>query len=243
MKLKVSNVNAVNWRDINVKTHLPEELNKLSEIARNVWWGWNYEAIKLFHDLDKVLWKAVNGNPVAFLDKMNYEKLEALAKDKAILKRVNALYDSFREYMDVKPDTSRPSVAYFSMEYGLNNVLKIYSGGLGILAGDYLKEASDSNVNLVGVGLLYRYGYFNQTLDMEGQQIANYEAQDFNSLPLERVMDKDGQPLTVDVPYLDYFVHAYIWKVNVGRVSLYLMDTGLSVNLSQGVKPLSSAVK
>lgn len=230
MKLKVSNVNAVNWRDINVKTHLPEELNKLSEIARNVWWGWNYEAIKLFHDLDKVLWKAVNGNPVAFLDKMNYEKLEALAKDKAILKRVNALYDSFREYMDVKPDTSRPSVAYFSMEYGLNNVLKIYSGGLGILAGDYLKEASDSNVNLVGVGLLYRYGYFNQTLDMEGQQIANYEAQDFNSLPLERVMDKDGQPLTVDVPYLDYFVHAYIWKVNVGRVSLYLMDTDNELN-------------
>jgi starch phosphorylase len=230
MKLKVSNVNAVNWRDINVKTHLPEELNKLSEIARNVWWGWNYEAIKLFHDLDKVLWKAVNGNPVAFLDKMNYEKLEALAKDKAILKRVNALYDSFREYMDVKPDTSRPSVAYFSMEYGLNNVLKIYSGGLGILAGDYLKEASDSNVNLVGVGLLYRYGYFNQTLDMEGQQIANYEAQDFNSLPIERVMDKDGQPLTVDVPYLDYFVHAYIWKVNVGRVSLYLMDTDNELN-------------
>ena len=230
MKLKVSNVNAVNWRDINVKTHLPEELKKLSEIARNVWWGWNYEAIKLFHDLDKVLWKAVNGNPVAFLDKMNYEKLEALAKDKAILKRVNALYDSFREYMDVKPDTSRPSVAYFSMEYGLNNVLKIYSGGLGILAGDYLKEASDSNVNLVGVGLLYRYGYFNQTLDMEGQQIANYEAQDFNSLPLERVMDKDGQPLTVDVPYLDYFVHAYIWKVNVGRVSLYLMDTDNELN-------------
>ena len=123
--------------------------------------------------------------------------------------------------MDVKPDEQRPSIAYFSMEYGLSSVLKIYSGGLGVLAGDYLKEASDSNVDLCAVGFLYRYGYFTQTLSMDGQQIANYEAQNFGQLPIDRVMDANGQPLVVDVPYLDYYVHANVWRVNVGRISLY----------------------
>ena len=230
MKLKGSNVNNVNWREINVKIHIPDELKKMSEIARNVWWGWNYEARDLFESLDKDLWKEVGGNPVTFLNRMNYEKMEALAKDKGIINKMNAVYDKFRKYMDEKVDSSRPSVAYFSMEYGLNNSLKIYSGGLGILAGDYLKEASDSNVDLVAVGLLYRFGYFDQTLTIDGQQIANYEAQDFNNLPLERVMDKEGKPLIVDVPYLDYYVHAYIWRVDVGRVKLYLMDTDNEMN-------------
>ena len=116
------------------------------------------------------------------------------------------------------------------MEYGLSSVLKIYSGGLGVLAGDYLKEASDSNVDLCAVGFLYRYGYFTQTLSMDGQQIANYEAQNFGQLPIERVMDANGQPLIVDVPYLDYFVHANVWRVNVGRISLYLLDTDNEMN-------------
>lgn len=132
--------------------------------------------------------------------------------------------------MDVKPDENRPSVAYFSMEYGLSSVLKIYSGGLGVLAGDYLKEASDSNVDLCAVGFLYRYGYFTQTLSMDGQQIANYEAQNFGQLPIDRVMDANGQPLVVDVPYLDYYVHANVWRVNVGRISLYLLDTDNEMN-------------
>ena len=132
--------------------------------------------------------------------------------------------------MDVKPDESRPSVAYFSMEYGLSSVLKIYSGGLGVLAGDYLKEASDSNVDLCAVGFLYRYGYFTQTLSMDGQQIANYEAQNFGQLPIDRVMDANGQPMVVDVPYLDYYVHANVWRVNVGRISLYLLDTDNEMN-------------
>lgn len=230
MKIKVSNVNTPNWKEVTVKSRIPIELEKLSEIARNIWWAWNFEATELFRDLDPELWKECGQNPVLLLERMSYEKLEALAKDKVILERMNEIYTKFRNYMDVKPDEQRPSVAYFSMEYGLNSVLKIYSGGLGVLAGDYLKEASDSNVDLCAVGFLYRYGYFTQTLSMDGQQIANYEAQNFGQLPIDRVMDADGKPLVVDVPYLDYYVHANVWRVNVGRISLYLLDTDNEMN-------------
>lgn len=230
MKIKVSNVNTPNWKEVTVKSRIPEELEKLSEIARNIWWAWNFEATELFRDLDPELWKECGQNPVLLLERMSYEKLEALAKDKVILRRMNEVYTKFRDYMDVKPDEQRPSIAYFSMEYGLSSVLKIYSGGLGVLAGDYLKEASDSNVDLCAVGFLYRYGYFTQTLSMDGQQIANYEAQNFGQLPIERVMDANGQPLIVDVPYLDYFAHANVWRVNVGRISLYLLDTDNEMN-------------
>ena len=230
MKIKVSNVNTPNWKEVIVKSRIPAELEKLSEISRNIWWAWNFEATELFRDLDPELWKECGQNPVLLLERMSYEKLEALAKDKVILRRMNDVYTKFRDYMDVKPDENRPSVAYFSMEYGLSSVLKIYSGGLGVLAGDYLKEASDSNVDLCAVGFLYRYGYFTQTLSMDGQQIANYEAQNFGQLPIDCVMDANGQPLVVDVPYLDYYVHANVWRVNVGRISLYLLDTDNEMN-------------
>jgi starch phosphorylase len=230
MKIKVSNVNTPVWQQIDVKSRIPEELKKLSELARNIWWVWNYEATELFRDLDPELWKEVEGNPVMLLERMSYEKLEAISKDKVILKRVEEVYTKFRTYMDVEPDKNRPSVAYFSMEYGLTSVLKIYSGGLGVLAGDYLKEASDSNVDMVAIGFLYRYGYFKQTLSIDGQQIANYEAQNFGQLPIDRVMGADGKPMVVDVPYLDYFVHANVWRVNVGRISLYLLDTDNEMN-------------
>jgi len=230
MKIKVSNVNTPNWREVNVKSHVPAELEKLSELARNIWWSWNYEATQLFRDLDPVLWKEVGQNPVLLLERMNYAKLEALSADKAILKRVDEVYAKFRAYMDVEPNKNRPSVAYFSMEYGLNHVLKIYSGGLGVLAGDYLKEASDSNVDMCAVGFLYRYGYFSQSLSMDGQQIANYEAQNFGQLPLDPVLDAEGKQVVVDVPYLDYYVHALVWRVNVGRISLYLLDTDNEMN-------------
>ena len=230
MKIKVSNVNTPNWKEVTVKSRVPAELEKLSELARNIWWAWNYEATELFRDLDPTLWKEAGQNPVLLLERMSYDKLEALSKDKVILKRMNDVYAKFRDYMDVTPDNKRPSVAYFSMEYGLNHVLKIYSGGLGVLAGDYLKEASDSNVDLCAVGFLYRYGYFTQTLSMDGQQIANYEAQNFGQLPIDRVTDADGKPLVVDVPYMDYYVHANVWRVNVGRVSLYLLDTDNEMN-------------
>lgn len=225
MKIKSSNVNTPQWREITVKSSLPKKLEKLSELAHNLWWSWNYEATDLFEDLNPQLWKECRQNPVALLNAMSFEELEAISKDNAFMKRVDRIYEDFQTYMSVKPDKSRPSVAYFSMEYGLSSVLRIYSGGLGVLAGDYLKEASDSNVDLTGVGFLYKYGYFNQTLSMDGQQIANYEASDFNNLPLERVMDKDGNPLVVAVPYINYFVYTNVWKVNVGRVTLYLMDT------------------
>ncbi len=230
MKIKVSNVNTPNWKEVTVRSRIPEELKKLEDLAHNIWWAWNHEATDLFRSIDSELWTKSGQNPVRLLELLSYDRLEALVKDKAIIKNMNEVYAKFREYMDVKPDTTRPSVAYFCMEYGLNQVLKIYSGGLGVLAGDYLKEASDSNVDMCAIGFLYRYGYFTQTLSMDGQQIANYEAQNFGSLPLERVVDAEGKPLVVDVPYMNYHVHAYIWRVNVGRVSLYLLDTDNEMN-------------
>ena len=184
----------------------------------------------MFNDLDPELWKEVNQNPVLLLERMSYAKLEKLAKDKIILRRLDDVYSKFRNYMDVEPDKNRPSVAYFSMEYGLNHVLKIYSGGLGVLAGDYLKEASDSNVDMVAVGFLYRYGYFTQSLSMDGQQIANYEAQNFGQLPIDPVLDENGNHMVIDVPYVNFTVHAYLWRVNVGRISLYLLDTDNELN-------------
>ena len=230
MKIKISNSNVPAWKDVTVKSRIPAELKKLEEMARNIWWAWNNEATDLFQDLDPALWKEAGQNPVVLLERLSYEKLEALAADKAILARIDEVYAKFRAYMDVKPDANRPSVAYFCMEYGLTHVLKIYSGGLGILAGDYMKEASDSNVDMCGVGFLYRYGYFAQSLAMDGQQIANYDAQNFGSLPIDRVLDENGQPMVIDVPYLNYYVHAYVWRVNVGRVPLYLLDTDNEMN-------------
>ena len=230
MRIQASNANTPNWRDVSVRTYIPEALKPLDEIAHNLWWSWNNEARDLYRELDPELWKQVNQNPVLLLASMNYEKLEELAKDKKVLDKVNKLYATFRAYMDVEPDKKRPSVAYLCMEYGLSHVLKIYSGGLGILAGDYIKEASDSNVDMCAVGFLYRYGYFSQSLSMDGQQIANYEAQNFGQLPLDPVLDAEGKQVVVDVPYLDYYVHALVWRVNVGRISLYLLDTDNEMN-------------
>ncbi|MBQ7181361.1 MAG: alpha-glucan family phosphorylase [Bacteroidaceae bacterium] len=230
MKIKACNANQPMWKSVTVKSCIPAELSKLEELAHNMWWAWNHDARSLFRNLDENLFEECDGNPVLMLERLSFEKMEQLAKDKAVLRKMNDVYASFREYMDVEPDHSRASVAYLCMEYGLNQVLKIYSGGLGILAGDYLKEASDSNVDLCAVGFLYRYGYFTQTLSMDGQQIANYEAQDFGSLPIEQMTDENGSPLVVDVPYMDYFVHAYVWQVNVGRIKLYLLDTDNELN-------------
>ena len=230
MKVKTNYANAPVWREVNVKSRIPEPLKMLGKMARNIWWAWNDEATEMFRELDPELWQVVGQNPVALLERLSYKKLEALSADSNVLKKINDIYSKFEAYMNEKPDSSRPSVAYFCMEYGLTHVLKIYSGGLGILAGDYLKEASDSNVDMCGIGFLYRYGYFSQSLSMDGQQIANYEAQNFGSLPLERVTDEDGHPMVLDVPYLNYYVHAYVWRVNVGRVPLYLLDTDNEMN-------------
>ena len=230
MKIKADYVNAPQWRELTVKSRLPEQLKCLDELAHNMWWAWNYEARDLWRSLDEKLYEEVGHNPVLLLERLSYDRKEEIVKDKTIMKKVKDVYSLFRKYMDVKPNTKRPSVAYFSMEYGLTHVLKIYSGGLGVLAGDYLKEASDSNVDLCAVGFLYRYGYFTQSLSMDGQQVANYEAQNFGQLPLDRVLDEHGNQVVVDVPYLDYYVHALLWRVNVGRISLYLLDTDNEMN-------------
>ena len=241
MKIKADYANAPQWKEVTIKSTLPAELKCLDELAHNMWWEWNYEARDMWKSLDKDLYEEVGHNPVMLLDRLSYERKEAIVKDKAIMERVKAVYKKFREYMDVAPDATRPSVAYFCMEYGINQVVKIYSGGLGMLAGDYMKEASDSNVNMCGVGFLYRYGYFKQTLSMDGQQIAQYDAQNFNSLPVERVLDENGQPLVVDVPYMNYQVHAYVWVMNVGRIKLYLLDTDNELN-SEFDKPITHAL-
>ena len=241
MKIKADYANSPQWKEVTIKSTLPAELKCLDELAHNMWWAWNYEARDMWKSLDSALYEEVGHNPVMLLDRLSYERKEAIVKDKAIMERVKAVYKKFREYMDVEPDATRPSVAYFCMEYGINQVVKIYSGGLGMLAGDYMKEASDSNVNMCGVGFLYRYGYFKQTLSMDGQQIAQYDAQNFNSLPVERVLDENGQPLVVDVPYMNYQVHAYVWVMNVGRIKLYLLDTDNEMN-SEFDRPITHAL-
>jgi Glucan phosphorylase len=206
MKVKVSNSNAPVWRDMTVKSRLPEELSCLEELAKNLWWVWNSEATELFAEINPVIWKQSGGNPVLLLEMISYERMEEIVQDKEFMKKVDKVCSEFKAYMDEKPDEKRASVAYFSMEYGLANCLKIYSGGLGVLAGDYLKEASDSNVRLTAVGFLYRYGYFTQTLSIDGNQEANYEAQNFNHLPLEQVLDENGRAILLEVPFHDRIV-------------------------------------
>jgi starch phosphorylase len=241
MKIKADYANSPQWREMTVKSSLPEQLKCLDEIAHNMWWVWSYEARDLFRDLDPQLYHDVRHNPVLLLERLSFDRKEEIVKDKALMKRIEKVYGQFREYIDVTPDTNRPSVAYFCMEYGIHSALKIYSGGLGMLAGDYVKEASDSNVDMCAVGFLYRFGYFTQSLSMDGQQIAKYEAQNFGSLPIERQLDKEGNPLVIDVPYTNYLVHAYVWRVNVGRVTLYLLDTDNEMN-SEFDKPITHSL-
>lgn len=241
MKIKADYSNDPVWKELSIKSRLPEELKCLDELAHNMWWAWNYEARNMWKSLDETLYEKVGHNPVMLLERLSYDRKEEIVKDKALMKKVKDVYAMFRKYMDVKPDSKRPSVAYFSMEYGINQVVKIYSGGLGMLAGDYLKEASDSNVDMCAVGFLYRYGYFKQSLSMDGQQIANYDAQNFNSLPLVRQLDENGNPVVVDVPYMNYMVHAYVWRMNVGRISLYLLDTDNELN-SEYDRPITHAL-
>ena len=241
MKIKADYASAPQWKELAVKSKLPEDLKCLDELAHNMWWAWNYEARELWRSLDEALYEEVGHNPVLLLERLSYDRKKEIVKDKTIMKNVKEVYKLFRKYMDVKPDAQRASVAYFCMEFGLNQVLKIYSGGLGMLAGDYLKEASDSNVDMCAIGFLYRFGYFKQSLSMDGQQIAVYDAQNFNSLPVERQLNEDGTPMVIDVPYMNYQVHAYVWRVNVGRIKLYLLDTDNEMN-SEFDKPITHSL-
>ena len=230
MKLQASKTNSPNWRDLTVKSELPAKLKKLEALSRNLWWVWNSEGKALFRSLNPDLWRATGENPVLLLQKLSFERYEEILADKELMAQINKVYSDFEEYMKVPMRTDIPSVSYFSMEYGLCNALKIYSGGLGVLAGDYIKEASDSRVNMTAVGFLYRYGYFTQTITMDGQKISNYEAQNFNQHPIDAVIDKNTNHILVEVPYPGRTIYARIWRVNVGRMKLYLLDTDIDLN-------------
>lgn len=230
MKLTSNNYNSPLWRDVTVKAELPAELKPLEEIAKNLWWVWNSEAKTFFRELNPELWRKSGENPVILLQNLNSDRIKEIMEDETMMDRIRGIYADFKAYMDKPMRDDLPSVSYFSMEYGLCNCLKIYSGGLGVLAGDYIKEASDSRVNMTAVGFLYRFGYFTQTLSPDGQQIAEYVPQNFNQLPIEQVMDENGQPLVVTVPYPGRNVYTHVWRVNVGRMKLYLMDTDFDMN-------------
>ena len=230
MKLQVSNTNEPVWRSLTVSAKLPKELQPLEELSKNLWWVWNSEGKNLFRDLDHDLWREVGENPVMLLQKISSSRLNEVRKDAAMMERIKKVYADFKAYMSEKMRTDIPSVAYFSMEYGLCNCLKIYSGGLGVLAGDYIKQASDSKVRMTAVGFLYRYGYFAQSLSIDGQQVANYEPQNFEQLPIEQVMGEDGQPMILEVPYPGRMIYCHVWRVNVGRMNLYLLDTDFDMN-------------
>lgn len=238
MKIQVSNTNAPVWRNITVKSELPAKLKKLDELSKNLWWVWNSEGKSLFHDLDPELWHATGENPVLMLQKIRSERLKEILDDDVMMERISTVYAHFKDYMKQPLRNDAPSVSYFSMEYGLCSALKIYSGGLGILAGDYIKEASDRRYNMTAVGFLYRYGYFTQSISMEGDQIANYEAQNFNHLPIEPVLDPEGKQMILEVPYPGRVIYANIWRVNVGRVKLFLLDTDIDLN-SEWDRPIT----
>ena len=230
MIIKTSHANSPNWKDLQIHSVLPEQLLPLEKIVRNLWWTWNEEAKALFEKLDPVFWETGDKNPVELLQSLSKERCEEIISDKTLMSHIQLVYDKFNEYMSEKPENNRPSIAYFSMEYGMTHVLKIYSGGLGVLAGDYLKEASDSNVSMTAVGFLYRFGYFTQWLALDGQQEAKYEAQNFGSLPITMVRNEDGTPLIHEVEFPGRNVKTHIWEVAVGRIKLYLMDTDVESN-------------
>lgn len=230
MKLQVSNTNAPAWRDLTIKSDLPSKLKHLETLAKNLWWVWNSDAKSLFRDLNPDLWRSTGENPVMLLQQLSSERLDEILADADLMARIEQVYGKFKEYMAKPMRKDIPSVSYFSMEYGLCNALKIYSGGLGVLSGDYIKEASDSCVPMTAVGFLYRFGYFTQSLSVDGQQIANYEPQNFNQLPIEQVMEENGRPMILEVPYPGRTIYSHVWRVNVGRMKLYLMDTDFDMN-------------
>lgn len=224
------------WNRILVMRTIPERLKYLDIISKNLWWCWNQEAIDLFKSINPEYWNESGRNPIALLDKLTFNDYKSLEKNDDFLKRLDAVSDSFNAYMDKKKDRSHPSIAYFSMEYGLDTSLQIYSGGLGILAGDYLKESSDMNVNMTGIGLLYRYGYFQQRITSQGDQVAEYQPQDFYKIPAVPMRDEKGNWVSVQVNFPGRIVHAKIWRVDVGRTELYLLDTDYDENLPEDRK-------
>lgn len=223
-------VNKPVWSSIMINSHLPDRLSALEKLSRNLWWCWNEPAKELFASIDPELWDLSDHNPIAMLDMVRMGRYVELSEDKGFLARMDEVYAAFSAYMEEKKDRKGPSIAYFCMEYGLDTSLKIYSGGLGILAGDYLKESSDMNVDMVAVGLLYRYGYFTQKLSASGDQVSTYDAQDFMRIPASPVRDSDGNWVIISVAFPGRNLYARLWKVEVGRTDLYLLDTDFEDN-------------
>ena len=233
MQYTKHDLNTPSWKSVLVTRHLPEKLSRLEKLSKNLWWCWNESAKDLFRSIDPELWHRSGHNPSYVLDKTSLKKFRRLSEDEEFLARMKSVLDEFDAYMAAKADRTDPSVAYFCMEYGLDTSLKIYSGGLGILAGDYLKETSDMNVNLVAVGLLYRYGYFTQVISAQGNQVAQYDAQDFTKIPAQPVLDANGNWVETSVAFPGRNITARLWKVEVGRTDLYLMDTDYEANIPE----------
>ena len=222
--------NQPSWNSVVVSRHLPEKLKDLEVLSRNLWWCWNESAKELFKLVDASLWESTNNNPIEMLGHVSSGRYRELEHDNKFLAELGRVMDEFNDYMALKKDRKEPSIAYFCMEYGLDTSLKIYSGGLGILAGDYLKETSDMNVNLVGIGLLYRYGYFTQMLSAQGAQVSKYDPQDFMKIPASPVLDENNNWVTVSVNLPGRALTARVWRVDVGRTELYLLDTDFEAN-------------
>lgn len=233
MQYTRTDINTPSWKSVLVTRHLPENLSRLEKLSKNLWWCWNESAKDLFKSIDPEIWHKSGHNPSVVLDKVSLKRFRKLSEDKDFLDRMKAVLDEFDTYMAAKKERTNPSIAYFSMEYGLDTSLKIYSGGLGILAGDYLKETSDMNVNLVAIGLLYRYGYFTQVLSAQGYQVAKYDPQDFTKIPATPVIGPDGNWLTTEVAMPGRTLTARLWKVEVGRTDLYLMDADYEANIPE----------
>ena len=233
MEYRKFEVNQPSWNTVFVSRQLPESLKDLEILSKNLWWCWNESAKNLFASVDPQAWEASGMNPIAMLDKVSRRRYKQLEGDTKFLADLKAVMTEFNEYMSLKEKRTNPSVAYFCMEYGLDTSLKIYSGGLGILAGDYIKETSDMNTNLVAVGLLYRFGYFNQKLTAHGEQVAEDVAQDFMKIPATPVRDENGNWVSISVAFPGRNLNARVWRVDVGRTELYLLDTDIPENLPE----------
>lgn len=223
----------------NVIPNLPDNLKPLEELATNMWFTWNWEAIMMFVDIDEDLWHLSHRNPKWILGAISYDKIQSLSKDENFLKRlyeIKSKFDSYMSFKDTwfnkhKTDNEKDMlVAYFSMEYGIGEGLPIYSGGLGILSGDHLKSSSDMGLPVIGVGLLYRKGYVQQILNRDNWQTEGYPENDWYNMPVEIVKDKDGKPLRVSVNLAGEDVKIGVWRVPVGRTSLFLLDTNVEEN-------------
>ncbi|MGA2449554.1 MAG: alpha-glucan family phosphorylase [Polyangiaceae bacterium] len=226
-----------NLRRFTVVPRLPPSLERLRELAYNLWWAWNPIAQELFIRIDPDLWVEVRGNPIELLGRVDQGRLDELAGDDAFTNHLDAVMQTFQRYMQREgwfsktfPDAAGARIAYFSMEYGLHECLPVYSGGLGVLAGDHLKTASDLGLPLIGVGLAYAEGYFRQALNADGWQGENYPINDWHRMPVTPVREGSGQRLVIRVQYPHGIVLAQIWKVQVGRVPLLLLDTNLEDN-------------